>query len=94
MFTTIFPKNLQCDLIPSEQNQIHISTSYLCEAHICTILLSSYLFPGWSSSSEFPFGNLFTGDSGGVEVWDSGVGLNAATNKIRRRRPTWWSGIE
>jgi len=69
MFSTIFPKNLQRDLIPSEQNQVHISTSYICEAHICTILLTSYWFPEWSLSSKFPYRNLFIGgDSGGVEA--------------------------
>lgn len=82
-------KNLQRDLISSEQNQVHIFTSYICKAHIYTILLSSYRFPEWSLSSEFPFINLFTGDSGDVEALDWGEGLNAATNKIRGRRPAW-----
>jgi len=49
--------------------------------------MSSYRFSEWSLSSEFPFRNPFTGDIGGVEIWDSGEGLNVATNKIRRRRP-------
>jgi hypothetical protein len=82
-------KNLQHDLNPSEQNQFHIFASYICKAHIYTILLSSYRFPEWSLSPEFPFRNLFTGDSGGVEALGWGEGLNAATNKIRGRRPIW-----
>jgi hypothetical protein len=73
MFTTIFPKDYNVRLVLVSR----IRFTYLhliCEAHICTILLSSYQFPAWFKSSEFPFRIQCTDDRDGVEALGFGWG--------------------
>ena len=61
--------------MPSEQNQVHIFSSYICEAHIYTIFMASYYFPDWSYLKNFHLDIyvVFTGDRYGVEALGFGI---------------------